>query len=51
MTAITRPPQWTGAKLWLRWSATSTVAIVIGFVLAVVAIVVTGEEERTDPYS
>jgi hypothetical protein len=50
MTIVTRTPQWTGAKLWLRWSAASTVAIIIGFVLAVVAIVVTGEEERTDPY-
>ncbi len=50
MTTLARPPQWTGVKLWLRWSATSTVAIVIGFVLAVVAIEVTGEEERTDPY-
>src|SRR5262245_30301658 len=50
MTPVTGTPAWTGAKLWLRWSATSTVAIVVGFVLAVVAIVVTGEEERTDPY-
>src|SRR5262245_24729645 len=50
MTTVTRTPVWTGAKLWLRWSAASVVAIVIGFVLAVLAIVVTGEEERTDPY-
>ena len=40
----------TGGRLWLRWSATSVVGIVIGFVLAAVAFIVTGLEEPTDPY-
>ena len=40
----------TGGRLWLRWSATSVVAIVIGFVLAALAFVATGLEEPTDPY-